>query len=209
MIRSLFVLCAVSAAGAAGAQTLDMSGECPGVVDISISGFTPGGTAVFLFGAAGEGSDVIGIGSCAGTVTGLAGVRFAARVEADGAGNASFSPSVGDARCDTPVQVLDTSTCTLSNVDTAASGVPGDINTFEWNGREGWLLYDYGIAGEAESAEFACVEEGFSGATDWDTAFIALAPWTCWCYDPAGAVISPCCSGPGSEAWFITDIRCY
>ncbi|MFT4622613.1 MAG: hypothetical protein ACI8PZ_001269 [Myxococcota bacterium] len=125
LTRTLLVLSALSIAGTANAQSLDMSGDCPGTVDISISGFTPGGTAVFLFGGAGEGSDVIGRGACAGTPTGLAGMRFATRIAADDAGNAAFSPTFPDGRCDTPVQVLDVSSCTLSNVDTAAGGGPG------------------------------------------------------------------------------------
>ncbi|MFT5460380.1 MAG: hypothetical protein ACI9K2_006899, partial [Myxococcota bacterium] len=75
-------------------------------------------------------------------------------------------------------------------------------------GRDGWLLYDYGIAGEEASADFACAEAGLGGARDWDVEFIGLSPWTCWCYEPSGEVRTPCCSGASGEAWFITDIRC-
>jgi hypothetical protein len=122
--RLLFVASALILASSASAQTLSMDGACPGAVDINLSGFTPGATAVFLAGFSGEGSDVIGVGACAGTVTGLAGVRFLTRVTADGAGAAAFSPTIGESRCDTPIQVLDTATCTLSNVTTANSGGP-------------------------------------------------------------------------------------
>ncbi|MFT4621838.1 MAG: hypothetical protein ACI8PZ_000490 [Myxococcota bacterium] len=125
MNRILFVASALVVASTASAQSLDLSGDCPGTVDVTISGFTPGGTAVFLGGAAGEGSDVIGIGACAGTVTGLAGVRFLTRVSADGGGTAAFAPYMGDASCDTPIQVLDTATCTMSNVTSANAGGGG------------------------------------------------------------------------------------
>ncbi|MFT4627129.1 MAG: hypothetical protein ACI8PZ_005810 [Myxococcota bacterium] len=131
MFRACFVLAAVGVAATATAQTLDMSGVCPGPVDIMVSGLTPGGTAVFLFGAVGEGSDVIGVGRCTGTATGLAGIRFATRVTADGAGNAAFSPTFPDGRCDTPVQVLDASSCAVSNVDTAAGGVEPGVMRWE------------------------------------------------------------------------------
>ncbi|MFT4626331.1 MAG: hypothetical protein ACI8PZ_005008 [Myxococcota bacterium] len=110
-------------ASVASAQSLDMAGDCPGPVAITASGLTPGGTAVFLGGAAGEGSDVIGIGACSGTVTGLAGLRFLTRTTADGGGNLSFTPTVPEGRCDLPVQVLDTATCALTNVATPAPDV--------------------------------------------------------------------------------------
>ncbi|MFT4625519.1 MAG: hypothetical protein ACI8PZ_004187 [Myxococcota bacterium] len=123
-MRFPILLAGLLAGTAASAQTLDMSGDCPGAVAISVSGATPGATLAFLGGAAGEGSDVIGVGGCSGTVTGLAGMRFLTRVTADGAGNASFAPTVPEGRCDMPIQVLDTSACTLSNVDTAGGGGP-------------------------------------------------------------------------------------
>jgi hypothetical protein len=120
-LRTLIALAAVLLSGVASAQTLSTTGSCPGDVTIAADGLTPGGNAVFLIGAAGEGSDVIGIGACSGTVTGLAGLRMATRMTVDGGGMVSGTPYVGDANCDTPVQVLDTATCTLSNVDSAGS----------------------------------------------------------------------------------------
>ncbi|MFT4623473.1 MAG: hypothetical protein ACI8PZ_002129 [Myxococcota bacterium] len=133
MLRTVLCVSLLAFATTANAQSLDMTGDCPGAVDISASGLTPGGAAVFLLGAVGEGSDVIGVGSCAGTATGLAGMRFGARVIADGAGNAAFSPSIPDGRCDTPVQVLDVSSCGMSNVTSANAGGGGldIIDTYE------------------------------------------------------------------------------
>ncbi|MFT4627878.1 MAG: hypothetical protein ACI8PZ_006570 [Myxococcota bacterium] len=102
------------------AQSLSTAGGCPGPVTIAFDGLTPGGTAVFLMGAAGEGSDVIG--ACAGTETGLAGLRFATRITVPGDGNGSFYPTVPGDRCDAPFQVLDVATCTMTNVDSPGSG---------------------------------------------------------------------------------------
>ncbi|MFT4621833.1 MAG: hypothetical protein ACI8PZ_000485 [Myxococcota bacterium] len=126
-MRILALLPILAFATAANAQTLSMSGACPGPVAIDVTGLTPGGTAVFLAGTAGEGSDVIGVGACTGTVTGLAGLRFMTRVSDDDAdGSLSFSPSIPDARCSTSIQVLDTATCTMSNVTSADAGGGGD-----------------------------------------------------------------------------------
>ncbi|MFT5457765.1 MAG: hypothetical protein ACI9K2_004268 [Myxococcota bacterium] len=120
-------VCLISAlltfATTASAQTLSFSGVCPGPVTIDVTGMTPAGSAVFLTGAAGEGADVIGVGACSGTVTGLAGLRFLTRVaDGDGDGAYSFTPSIPDGRCSAPIQVLDPATCTLTNVASAAGG---------------------------------------------------------------------------------------
>ncbi|MFT4623205.1 MAG: hypothetical protein ACI8PZ_001861 [Myxococcota bacterium] len=120
-MRTLIALSALLTSGVASAQTLATAGSCPGDITVTVDGLTPGATAVFLLGPAGEGSDVIGIGGCAGTVTGLAGLRFGTRITADGGGMISATPYVGDPACDMPIQVLDTATCSLSNVDTAGS----------------------------------------------------------------------------------------
>ena len=130
-MRAIVLLSALFIAGTASAQTLSTDGECPGAVSMDLSGFTPGGTVAMLLGGAGEGDDVIGIGPCTGTVTGLAGLRLATRVTADGGGNLYFSPSVPDGRCDTPIQALDVSTCTVSNVTTPGGGGGGPAITFE------------------------------------------------------------------------------
>lgn len=97
---------------AAAAPTLSVTGSCPGVVDIDIGGLTPGERYAFLYGA-GAGSDPLPSGPCAGTLTDLAGLRWAfTRVSADG--TASLSPSLPDAACGQSIQVLDNTTCTLS-----------------------------------------------------------------------------------------------
>jgi hypothetical protein len=91
---------------------LSVSGECPGVVDLDISGLTPGGSYVLLHGI-GAGSDVLPVGPCAGTSTGLSGMRYGfTAVSADG--TASFLPTLPGGACSRSIEILDNSTCTLS-----------------------------------------------------------------------------------------------
>ncbi len=125
MQKTLLVGAAVGLSASASAQTLTMAGGCPGAIDVTVEGLTPEGIAVFLSGGAGEGDDVIGFGRCTGTVTGLAGIRFMSRLVADGDGRVRARPGVRADGCDRPIQVLDISTCTVSNVATAADGGGG------------------------------------------------------------------------------------
>lgn len=153
-MRTLVSLGLLLAAAPALAQSLSFSGDCPGAVTIDVTGMTPGGTAVFLAGTAGEGSDVIGVGSCVGTETGLAGVRFLFRaVDDDGDGALSFTPDIPDGRCDAVIQVLDVAACAMTNTDTATGG--GAID----NGLGGF--YDPPGPDEAANAMAAC--ESFHG----------------------------------------------
>ncbi len=104
------------------AQTLDMSGPCPGRITVEVTGLTPGGDAAFITGVAGEGSDTLGMGPCSGTETGLAGLRFLTRIpDSDRDGMLRLRPTVSGPTCSAPFQVLDLATCELSNVAS-----PGD-----------------------------------------------------------------------------------
>jgi hypothetical protein len=191
------------------AQSISIDGDCPGPADIEITGVTPGASVVLLIGTRGLGSDAIPGGPCRDLTSGLAGISKGPVLrDADRDGVITVSTELRPGWCDAALQVVEPDTCALSDAVPVSGGVGGDINTFEWLGRDGWLLYDYGIAGEEASADFACAEAGLGGARDWDVEFIGLSPWTCWCYEPSGEVRTPCCSGASGEAWFITDIRC-
>ena len=195
-MRSFVILSSLLVAGAANAQTLDMTG-CPGPVDVSVTGLTPGATAVFLMGAAGLGSDVVSRGVCTGTETGLAGLRFATRVtDHDGDGALSFTPTVGDDRCDVPVQVLDTTSCTVSNVDTPAGA----------DGEEGWYFGDYeGIPTIPDPGVYYGSSNSFACADV--CAFYGLsavgARWVCNHYDGGS---SEGCGPDNHFEW--TDAHC-
>ncbi len=54
----------VASAARAGGPTLDVDGSCPGPMELSASGLTPGGRLVVLIGAAGFGADHIPVGPC-------------------------------------------------------------------------------------------------------------------------------------------------
>ena len=131
-MRTTLALSLLAFASTASAQSLSMPGDCPGVVDISVTGVTPGGDVRFLFGGAGEGDDVVGAGGCTGTVTGLAGLRPGPKVtDSDGDGALSFAPSLPGGACGNPVQVLDLTTCTVSNVAYPGAGGGPALTTYE------------------------------------------------------------------------------
>ena len=125
-MRAFVLLSALSLATTASAQTLTMTGDCPGTIDVEIEGITPGGSVAILLGAAGRGTDVIGAGPCLGTRTDLAGLRLATRADdRDRDGVLAFSPTLSGGRCETPVQAIDLETCEVSNVATGAGAGPG------------------------------------------------------------------------------------
>ncbi|MFT5456824.1 MAG: hypothetical protein ACI9K2_003314 [Myxococcota bacterium] len=166
-MKFALALSLLTISGVASAQSLDFTGDCPGPVTIDVAGITPGGNAVFLMGAAGEGSDVIGVGACAGTVTGLSGLRFLTRAtDADGDGSLSFSPTIPDGRCDTSIQVLDTTSCALTNVATAASAPPELCSVVAQRDCEakGWT-----VVGFAEAGNIVCTIDGRSTGNNCDT----------------------------------------
>ena len=120
MFSALFL----SGSAFAGGPMLDISGACPGVLDVQIMGVSPGATIGVLRGA-GPGSDVIPAGPCAGLRCGLSGLGFVIAVrDADRDGMITVSPSIGGPLCGLSVQMLDTSTCTLSD--------PGSHSKVRW-----------------------------------------------------------------------------
>lgn len=102
----------------ASAQTLTATGPCPGTKTFTVTGGAPFTRYAFIH-AANPGAWVVpGSMICAGTVTGLAGpVTMAGFVSANGVGMASVSTFVPGGACGNRyLQVVDTITCTVSNV---------------------------------------------------------------------------------------------
>ncbi|MFT4625814.1 MAG: hypothetical protein ACI8PZ_004485 [Myxococcota bacterium] len=145
-MRTMALVLALGTVGTAHAQTLDISGPCPGVVNVEVTGLTPGAEAAILLGRAGEGSDLVPAGPCVGVETGLAGIGLATRVrDADRDGVLRLSPTLSAPNCTTPIQVLDLSSCALTNVDQASDpdGIPCSEQAQIWCFSRGYTDIDY------------------------------------------------------------------
>ncbi len=102
----------------ARAQSLTISGPCPGVMTFDVTGGLPFTRFGFIHSAS-TGSWVIPpLQPCAGTTTGLgAPVVLAAVLPADGSGNLTVSAFVPSGFCGARyVQVVDTLSCTMTAV---------------------------------------------------------------------------------------------
>jgi hypothetical protein len=100
-----------------GGLSLDLTGNCPGQINVSISGATPGGRVAIVYGNCG-GQTTIPSGPCAGTVLDVGGATLLRFVTADGNGNASTSGNAPQGACGRIcVQVIDTTDCETSNVE--------------------------------------------------------------------------------------------
>lgn len=100
----------------AEAQSLTISGPCPGVMTFEVTGGTPFTRFAFLH-SANTGSWVIpSLQPCAGTVTGLAAtVVLGGVTEGDASGEATVTAFVPGGYCGARyVQVLDALSCTLT-----------------------------------------------------------------------------------------------
>jgi hypothetical protein len=138
------------------AQTITFEGDCPGTVDVSVTGMTAGGSVAVLSGA-GVGLDAIPGGPCTGTASQLAGLRLVTLTSADGSGNVSVRPTLSGAGCTSPIQVLDVETCALSPVAyplrSDAEGCDGAVLDQSWrnvdfnDGDGGVEECDIGVAG--------------------------------------------------------------
>ena len=102
--------------GGSGGLVLAVSGTCPGVMTISVSGATPLGAVAMITGPAGS-FTVLG-GSCSGLTLGISAPSLAAIVSADAAGDVSLSPSIGGGLCGVTLQAVDLGACAASNPQT-------------------------------------------------------------------------------------------
>ncbi|MFG0329497.1 MAG: DVUA0089 family protein [Phycisphaerales bacterium] len=107
------------AAFVSGGPTLAVSGSCPGVMDLTVTGATPGGRVAFLY-AFGTGSQSIPPGNpCEGTTLGLnSSVQLGATANADANGEATVSPNVPAGACGRVfIQAIDLDSCNTTNVE--------------------------------------------------------------------------------------------
>lgn len=93
-------------------MSLIIQGLCPGPMQLTLSGATPGGSVALAYGPLG--SFTIPSGPCIGTVLGLSGPTLAGFFTADAAGGISlgFTPPAG--LCGLSVQAVDMTTCLAS-----------------------------------------------------------------------------------------------
>lgn len=95
---------------------LDISGSCPGTVDLTVGNMSANGSFVLLY-SPNPGTAAVPVGPCMGTPSGLAaqGATSVGVFRADADGNWNFSPRLGGPACGVTVQVLDLATCTFTN----------------------------------------------------------------------------------------------
>ncbi|MFT4625078.1 MAG: hypothetical protein ACI8PZ_003744 [Myxococcota bacterium] len=105
------------------APVLGTSGTCPGTTTIAISSAAPDANLFIVTGDS-PGEFVVPSGGCAGTVLGVTGgVTLRATPRADGDGAFIISPDLPDGICGDVIQVLDGSTCEVSNVGLLAEPI--------------------------------------------------------------------------------------
>jgi hypothetical protein len=118
MSRTLFVLAAaVTSLQAHAAPRIVLGGFCPGITTIEIRGITPG-RSVSVMASAEDGASLIPAGPrCAGVETGLGGsIMWKHIPDIDGDGTVIFEPTVMGPMCDIRMQVMDNTTCEVSDV---------------------------------------------------------------------------------------------
>ncbi|MFT4625779.1 MAG: hypothetical protein ACI8PZ_004450 [Myxococcota bacterium] len=112
----------------AQAVELTISGSCPGLVTLTSSGVTPGGSMALVSSTA-DGELEIPVGPCTGTVLALdpAGAKLrSSPVDDDADGVVSVTPSVPGAACGQRVVAVDLTTCEVSGVAFVPDLVPVD-----------------------------------------------------------------------------------
>ncbi len=96
--------------------TLTITGACPGISEVNLTGLTPYGNFAVLT-ASGPGTAPITAGPCSGAMTDLDAFTFRGLFGADAVGAATLTPTLNPGACGLSVQMLDVTTCALTNVD--------------------------------------------------------------------------------------------
>ncbi len=129
------MLVALALAPLAGAQTLTLTGSCPGLFDLEVSGVTAGGSVAILYTSRGEGEGLLPGGPCRDTAVDILEPRFAASVrDTDLDGIVRLRPAFRPETCGAIVQAVDLETCTTTNLDTVSRIPPFDgLLLSEWS----------------------------------------------------------------------------
>ncbi len=115
-MRAITIFGAMLASFPAYAITLDVSGSCPGVVNIDITDGTVEGRYTMFY-ASDEGDDVVPAGGCSGTATGLGRANWGFTMpDYDRDGAMSFGPTLPEVACGKLLQVMDATTCEMTAV---------------------------------------------------------------------------------------------
>ncbi|MFT4627681.1 MAG: hypothetical protein ACI8PZ_006368 [Myxococcota bacterium] len=144
-MRATLALLALAVSSTAAAQSLAISGSCPGPMTFDVTGLTPGAEIVLVAGS-GPGAARIPAGPCADLSSGLAGpLRKVAGPlrDADRDGRVTLSPTVPGGACGSSLVALELGTCGLTPPVPLAGGdefVLFVTNTFIGSDPATWLL---------------------------------------------------------------------
>ncbi len=119
-------------AGPAYAQTLEISGVCPGPITMRADGLLPDAQVALLHSAT-EGSDLIGYPYCPDIDSGLDGISRAPLQVTDAAGELWLTFSASAAVCDRYVRVFSLAECDVSNVDVIGDEPGTDADGDGWD----------------------------------------------------------------------------
>lgn len=97
-------------------MSLEVVGDCPGTISLSVSGATPNGSVIFAVAAA-EGVSFVPVGNCAGTELGLDRPSLLAVLRANGAGEISLTRNINASKCGRWLQAVDGASCAVSNTE--------------------------------------------------------------------------------------------
>ena len=98
-------------------MTAQLIGDCPGTVTLRVIDGTAGGLVQLLL-AADLGNEPVSEGNCTGILTRLSGYIWVATLALDVTGRLELSPTAPDSICGGHVQLVDVTTCGVSNVVT-------------------------------------------------------------------------------------------
>lgn len=109
----------VSIAPTVTGPTLDVTGACPGRIDLAGAGFTAGGNVAIIFASNTGGVTIPSGNPCAGTQLGLGtgNIQLVNTVRASATGTVATGGNAPAGACGGFLQLLDLSTCDTSNTD--------------------------------------------------------------------------------------------
>ena len=111
-------------AAPAAAQSIEFTGTCPGSMTVNIEGLTPGGDFVVLAGD-GAGTMALTASPCPDAEASFSSLarKFGPMTDGGGTGSVTVTPTVAGWACDLSFQVLDLTTCEISEPATLEAAV--------------------------------------------------------------------------------------